>query len=106
MAIRPLRELRQDSDTLGHKMLAGAMNSALLRSKPPSWSSALRTSITFPVKTTLVLFMVLVYDVYHLLRQSLPSDCEWQRLLTSSHPPAVPLLSALASLVSPCTNLL
>ena len=27
---------RQDSDTLGHKMLAGAVDSALLRSKPPS----------------------------------------------------------------------
>ena len=26
----------KDSDTLGHKMLAGAMDSALLRSKPPS----------------------------------------------------------------------
>ena len=47
-----------------------------------------------------------VYGVYHLLRQPLPSDCEWQRLLTSGHPPAVPLLSALAPLVSLCTNLL
>ena len=28
--------LRQDSDTFGHKMLAGAVDSALLRSKPPS----------------------------------------------------------------------
>ena len=68
------------------------------------WQPTRRSSL--PVKTTLALFMVLVYGMYHLLQQPLPSDCEWQQVLTSGLPPVVPLLSALASLVSPCTNLL
>ena len=53
---------------------------------------------SLPVKTTLALFMVLIYGMHHLLRQPLPSDCEWQQWLTCGFPPAVPLLSALAFL--------
>ena len=60
------------------------------------WQPIRRSSL--PAKTTLALFMVLVYGRYHLLRQPLPSDCEWQPWLTSGLPPAVPLLSALAFL--------
>ena len=59
------------------------------------WQPIRRSSL--PAKTTLALFMVLVYGRYHLLRQPLPSDCEWQQGLTSGLP-AVPLLSALAFL--------